>query len=118
MSRKTATVVALAGAIAAIVAVIAATATASSSRPTARVAADRVLVKCGKTRTIAMAAPLTGDAASLGLQQLRWAQFFISHYNATHKKTKFRLVQGDTQLPNTAQALSVAHQFAANASIV
>jgi branched-chain amino acid transport system substrate-binding protein len=118
MSRRTATVVALAGAIAAIVAVIAATATASSSRPAARVAADHVLVKCGKTRTLGMAAPLTGDAASLGLQQLRWAQFFVSHYNATHKKTKFRLVQGDTQLPNTAQALSVAHQFASNSSIL
>jgi branched-chain amino acid transport system substrate-binding protein len=118
MSRRTATVVALAGVIAAVVAVIAASATASSSRPAARVTADHVLVKCGKTRTIGMAAPLTGDAASLGLQQLRWAQFFIAHWNATHKKTKFRLVQGDTQLPNTAQALSVAHQFASNSSIL
>jgi branched-chain amino acid transport system substrate-binding protein len=80
-------------------------------------AAASALVKCGKTRTIGIAAPLTGDAASLGLQQLRWAKFFVSRYNRAHKK-KFRLIQGDTQLPNTAQALAVAHQFASNSKIL
>src|SRR5919204_1621845 len=79
--------------------------------------AANALVKCGKTRTIAIAAPLTGDAASLGLQQLRWAKFFVARYNRHHRK-KFRLVQGDTQLPNTAQALAVAHQFASNSKIL
>jgi len=69
------------------------------------------LVKCGKTRLIGMAFPATGDAASLGQQQLRWALFAQKRWNATHKST-IRIVQGDTQLPNTAQALSVAHQFA------
>jgi branched-chain amino acid transport system substrate-binding protein len=81
-------------------------------------AAGSALIKCGKTRTIGMAAPLTGDAASLGLQQLRWAKFFVSRYNRAHKTKKFRLVQGDTQLPNTAQALAVAHQFASNSKIL
>src|ERR671935_777564 len=88
-----------------------------SSRAAAPASADSALVKCGKTRTIGIAAPITGDAASLGLQQLRWAKFFVSRYNRTHKK-KFRLVQGDTQLPNTAQALAVAHQFASNSKIL
>jgi len=69
------------------------------------------LVKCGNTHLIGMAFPATGDAASLGQQQLRWALFFQSRWNKTHK-AKIRIVQGDTQLPNTAQALSVAHQFA------
>jgi branched-chain amino acid transport system substrate-binding protein len=75
-------------------------------------------VKCGKVRTIALASPLTGDAASLGLQQLRWTQFFVKRYNRTHKSKKLRLVQGDTQLPNTAQALAVSHQFASNSKIL
>src|SRR5919108_1646702 len=80
-------------------------------------AAGSALIKCGKTRTIGIAAPLTGDAASLGRRQLRWAQYCASRYNASHK-TKIRLVQGDTQLPNTAQALAVAHQFAANSAML
>src|SRR5919108_1865893 len=81
-------------------------------------AAGSALIKCGKTRTIGIAAPLTGDAASLGLQQLRWAKFFVKRYNRAHRSKKFRLVQGDTQLPNTAQALAVAHQFAANSAML
>ena len=88
-----------------------------SSKAASPAAAGSALVKCGKTRTLAIAAPITGDAASLGLQQLRWTKFFVSRYNRTHKK-KFRLVQGDTQLPNTAQALAVAHQFASNSKIL
>ena len=81
-------------------------------------AAGSALIKCGKTRTIGIASPLTGDAASLGLQQLRWTKFFVSRYNRAHKRKKFRLIQGDTQLPNTAQALAVAHQFASNSKIL
>ncbi len=81
-------------------------------------AAGVALIKCGKTRTIGIASPLTGDAASLGLQQLRWAKFFVKRYNRAHKTKKLRLVQGDTQLPNTAQALAVAHQFASNSKIL
>src|SRR5438445_6801463 len=94
--------------------VVAGSGGASTQSPAA---AGSALIKCGKTRTIGMAAPLTGDAASLGLQQLRWAQFFAARYNKAHKK-KVRLVQGDTQLPNTAQALAVAHQFASNSKML
>jgi len=65
-----------------------------------------------------MSTILTGDAASLGLQQFRWVQFFVSRYNASHKTKKLRLIPGDTQLPNTAQALAVAHQFASNSKIL
>jgi branched-chain amino acid transport system substrate-binding protein len=68
-------------------------------------------------RTLAMSAPMTGDAASLGLQQVRWADYYIRRYNRTHKK-KLRLIKGDSQLPNTAQAIKVARQFAANAKVL
>jgi branched-chain amino acid transport system substrate-binding protein len=94
--------------------VVAGSGGASTQSPAA---AGSALIKCGKTRTIGLAAPLTGDAASLGLQQLRWAKFFVARWNKAHKK-KIRLVQGDTQLPNTAQALAVAHQFASNSKIL
>jgi branched-chain amino acid transport system substrate-binding protein len=102
---------------AAVAATAATRGNSSPTRTTAPNAAGTALVKCGKTRVIGMAAPLTGDAASLGLQQLRWAKFFVARYNRAHKK-KFRLIQGDTQLPNTAQALAVAHQFASNSKIL
>jgi branched-chain amino acid transport system substrate-binding protein len=101
--------------IAAFAVVAAGSGGASTQSPAA---AGSTLIKCGKTRTIGMATILTGDAAALGLQQLRWAQFFVKRYNRAHKSKKLRLVPGDTQLPNTAQALAVAHQFASNSKIL
>jgi branched-chain amino acid transport system substrate-binding protein len=76
------------------------------------------LVKCGTTRTIGIAYPATGPAASIGQQQFRWAQFFQTRWNKKHKKDKIRLVQGDTKLPDTAAALAVAHQFGSNSKIL
>jgi branched-chain amino acid transport system substrate-binding protein len=87
----------------------------SSAAPTGT---DGALLRCGKTRTIGVAAPITGDAASIGQQQLRWAKYYVTRYNATHKKTKFRVVSGDTQLPDTAQAIQVAERFASNSKIL
>jgi len=81
-------------------------------------AADRAQIRCGTTRTIGVAAPITGAAASIGTQQLRWAKFYVSRYNASHRRTKFRVVQGDTQLPDTAQAIQVAERFASNSRIL
>jgi branched-chain amino acid transport system substrate-binding protein len=92
-------------------------ATREANAPASATIAGNTLIKCGTTRTIGVAAPITGDAASLGLQQLRWAQFFVSRYNKSHK-AKLRIVQGDTQLPNTAQALATAHQFASNSAML
>jgi branched-chain amino acid transport system substrate-binding protein len=79
---------------------------------------DRTLITCGRTRTIGVAAPVTGGAASIGSQQLRWARYYVTRYNATHRRTKFRIVSGDTQLPDTAQAIQVAERFASNSAIL
>jgi branched-chain amino acid transport system substrate-binding protein len=108
----------VAAVLAAALSVLVATAWGSAKAPAKASSAATATVKCGKTQTIGIAAPLTGDAASLGLQQLRWAQFFAARWNRAHKKMKVRLVQGDTQLPNTAQALAVAHQFASNSKML
>src|SRR5580765_2583701 len=68
-------------------------------------------IACGKTRTIGVAAPITGPAASIGQQQLRWAQFYVKRWNAVkaNAKQKIAIVQGDTQLGvDTAFAVKVA----------
>lgn len=74
-------------------------------------AASRATIACGRTRTIGLAAPLTGLAASLGQQQRNWARFYVIRYNRTHRN-KIRLVEGDTRLPDTAAATRVAANFA------
>jgi branched-chain amino acid transport system substrate-binding protein len=91
--------------------------TASTESVVKPAASDTALITCGKTRTIGVAAPITGPAASLGQQQLRWARFFVSRYNRAHKN-KLRVVSGDTQLPDTAQAIQVAERFASNSAIL
>jgi len=88
-----------------------------ASRPSVAAAPTASLVKCGKTRTIGFAAPLTGPAASLGQQMLTWGQFYVTRYNRSHKN-KLQLVPGDTQLPDTAQAIQVAERFASNSKIL
>ena len=71
---------------------------------------------CDGTVSIGMEAPITGPAASIGSDQLHWAQFFVSEWNASHTPT-LKLVQGDTQL-DPAKAATVTQQFASNKSIV
>ena len=87
------------------------------AKPAGPAAASKALLRCGKTRTIAVDAPLTGPAASLGQQQLSWAKFYVTRYNASHK-TKLKVVSGDSQLPDTAVATQVAERLASNASIL
>ena len=92
----------------AAVAVLAALVTAGSGasqaqfKPAADNSAGSALVNCGTTQTIGVAYPATGPAASIGVFQIHWAQFFPSHWNKTHKRNKIRIVQGDTKLPDTA----------------
>jgi branched-chain amino acid transport system substrate-binding protein len=103
----------------AIVAGVAALAIVASAiaRPSGATGAAAATVACGKTRSIGIATPITGPAASLGQQQLGWAQFYVTTWNKTHK-TKYKLVQGDTQLPNAAEAIKVAQKFKSTSSIL
>ena len=104
----------------ALVGLVAAATGASQAqfKPVAANNAANALVKCGTTRTIGVAYPATGPAASIGVFQIHWAQFFATRWNRAHPKDKIRIVQGDTQLPNTAQALAVAHSFASNSNML
>jgi branched-chain amino acid transport system substrate-binding protein len=87
---------------------------AGQARPGVNAAAQ---ITCGNTRTIGTALPITGPAASIGTQQRDWARFFRTRYNRGHKK-KIRLVEGDTQLPDTAQAIRVAESMASNSAVL
>jgi branched-chain amino acid transport system substrate-binding protein len=68
------------------------------------------------TTSIGIEAPITGPVASLGDEQLHFAELAVSMDNAANH-TKITLVQGDTQL-QPAQAVTVTQQFTSNASIV
>jgi branched-chain amino acid transport system substrate-binding protein len=100
----------------AVVAAFAATTGSASSR-----SAGTASIACGTTRTIGVAAPITGPAASIGQQQLRWAQYYVKLWNAkkANAKQKIAIVQGDTQLGvDTAFAVKVAQSFASNPKVL
>jgi branched-chain amino acid transport system substrate-binding protein len=66
--------------------------------------------------TIGVIFPITGDAASIGAEQLSWSQFAISRYNQENGTT-YQLEEGDSQL-DPAQASTIAQRYADNDSIL
>jgi len=114
--RKAPFVVALLAALGVAIAALAGAFTHSTAAA-APATSDRSLVKCGKSVTLGVAFPITGPAASIGGNQLDWAKFFRTRWNASHK-LKINLVQGDTQLPNTAEALKVAQTLGSNSKLL
>ena len=108
MRSRRATVVAALLALGAAFAVVAA-AYATPNRaaaPTAQTGSDAALVKCGKTRSIGLMAPFTGPAASIGINQVHWANFYRSTYNRTHRK-KIRLVNEDAGCFDVTQFMGI-----------
>src|SRR5919201_3588302 len=107
--------VGVAAAATALAVVAAAFAHTSGTRTPQRAVAAGA-ISCTKSVTIGMMAPITGPAASIGDDQLHWAQFYVQQWNAKHR-LKIKLVQGDTQL-DPSKASVIAQQFASNKSIV
>jgi branched-chain amino acid transport system substrate-binding protein len=103
--------------------ILATTALGSANAP-ARAKASSLAtasVKCGKTRTIGIAAPYTGPAADVGNQQVRWAKYFVKRWNAqkANRNRKINVVNGDTQLGvDTAFAVKVAQAFKSNSKLL
>jgi len=98
--------------------VVATTASGSAKAPRTASAAT-ASVKCGKTRTIGMAAPITGPASDIGNQQVRWAKYYVKRWNKKHPSKRFKMVMGDTQLGvDTAFAVKVAQSFKSNSKIL
>ncbi len=65
---------------------------------------------------IGVMAPITGDAGSIGTEQLNWAKFAVDSFN-DENGTEFTIVEGDTQL-DPAQASTVGQRFASNDDIL
>jgi branched-chain amino acid transport system substrate-binding protein len=99
------------GSIAAVAALGVGTAGAHSS---SAAAPQRAAATC--TGKIALMAPITGDAASLGQEQRNWARYAIKTFNAKYR-TKITLSEGDTQL-NPAQATTVGRKYQSDSSIL
>jgi branched-chain amino acid transport system substrate-binding protein len=76
--------------------------------------ANAAAAKCATS--IGMEGPLTGPVATLGQEQLHFAELTLAADNAANK-THITIVQGDTQL-NPAQATTVTQQFTSNSAIV
>jgi branched-chain amino acid transport system substrate-binding protein len=87
---------------------------AAVARPTSSAAAT---ASCSNGVTIGMLAPITGPAASIGSDQLHWAQFYVSQWNKVKGHVKLKLAQGDTQL-DPSKASTVAQSFASNSAIM
>jgi branched-chain amino acid transport system substrate-binding protein len=66
--------------------------------------------------SIGMEGPLTGPVATLGQEQLHFAELALAMDNAANK-TKISIVQGDTQL-TASIATTVTQQLTSNSSIV
>ncbi|MGH3665694.1 MAG: branched-chain amino acid ABC transporter substrate-binding protein, partial [Egibacteraceae bacterium] len=69
---------------------------------------------CGGS--IGIIAPITGDAAEQGQEQMNWGRLAVERFNEEHG-TEIEVVEGDTQL-DPAQASTVAQQFVSDDNIV
>ena len=102
--------------LATVAGVAAAAAAAAVARPTASAAPLAAAQASCTSPSLGIAAPLTGPAAFLGQEQLSWSRYAMAIYNRRFK-TKFRIVQGDTQL-SASLARTVGRQFVSNRSIL
>ena len=115
--------VVVAALLAAGMAVLASAAWGSEKGPQGATSASNAgsaLVSCGKTRLIGLMAPFTGPAASIGVNQVHWANFFKNRYNRSHKK-KIKFVNEDTMLGSangTAEAVKGAQALGSNSTVL
>jgi len=112
--------VGLVAVLGALISVVVATTAWGSAKAPNRVSAAAVAkVKCGKVRTIGMAAPITGPASDIGNQQVHWAKYFVKRWNKGHSNARIKMVMGDTQLGvDTAFAVKAAKSFASNSKLL
>ncbi|MBV8218212.1 MAG: branched-chain amino acid ABC transporter substrate-binding protein, partial [Solirubrobacterales bacterium] len=87
---------------------------ASSATSTAAASSGGSTKAC--TASLGIEAPITGQVAVLGDEQLAFAKLAVADDNKANG-TNITLVQGDTQL-NPAQATTVTQQFTSNSKIV
>ena len=94
---------------------LAAAALGANQAPTTASSQAAQAISCSNAR-VAVMGPFTGPAASIGQEQLKFARFAVQRFNAVNK-TRYRLVESDTQL-NPAQASTRSAQLKANANVL
>jgi branched-chain amino acid transport system substrate-binding protein len=104
-------------AVAASVAALAVVASGFARPTTVAAASAASALSCKKGVQIGMLAPITGPAASIGSDQLHWAQFYFTQWDKNKKHVQIHITQGDTQL-DPSKASTVAQSFASSGSIV
>jgi branched-chain amino acid transport system substrate-binding protein len=94
------------------------TAGTTAAAPAATTAATTAAAPAGAacTAKIGFLGPFTGDAASIGQEQLNWGKLGIDDFNAKNGTT-FSLVETDTQL-DPAQATTGAQKLISDADVV
>ncbi len=103
----------------ALTALVAAGCGSSNSSSSASTSTSKAVAGAGSNKcaaSIGIEAPLTGQVAVLGQEQLAFAKLAIADDNKANG-TDITLVQGDTQLM-PAQATTVTQQFISNSKIV
>jgi branched-chain amino acid transport system substrate-binding protein len=99
-----------------VVATAAALAASAVARPTESAAPAAAAQASCTNAAFGFSGPLTGPAAFLGQEQISWANYARAVYNRRFK-TKFRIIQGDTQL-SASLARTVGRQFVSNRSVL
>jgi ABC-type branched-subunit amino acid transport system substrate-binding protein len=98
-----------------VVIVLGVAAAATSVAVARSTSVDRQALSC-KRVVLGSMGPYTGPVASIGTDQLHWAQFYVQRWNRTHKM-KVVLVPGDSQL-DPSKASIIAQQYASNSKMV
>ena len=99
----------------ALVVVAAATARTDANGPLAAAAPAKAAVACGAAR-IGLMGPFTGNAASIGQEQLKWARHGLNTFNRANG-TRYRFREADTQLV-ASQAATRATQLNADRNVL
>lgn len=86
-----------------------------SSGPVAAAAPTKAAVACSSAR-IGVMGPFTGNAASIGQEQLKWSRFALATLNKKNG-TSFKMREADTQLV-ASQAATRATQLASDGNVV
>jgi branched-chain amino acid transport system substrate-binding protein len=102
-------------ALGALVVVAVAAARADANGPATAAAPVKAAVSCSSALIGAMG-PWTGNAASIGQEQLKWARFGLATFNRQNG-TKFKLREADTQLV-ASQAATRATQLASDPNVL
>lgn len=107
------------GVVAAAAAAVAVFAAASTAGPAREAATPAELSPQCKNPQLAVMAPITGPAATIGQEQRNWTKYAVDNFNGAKENQgqRARLIEFDTQL-DPARASTAAQRIASNRNIL